>query len=91
VRLPLYISIDIYICINISIYRSELVCVCVCVYKYMERGGKKGARDLERSPDACKWNKSSTGANLEGCLLETYDGLELAERFGSKIFKISRV
>ena len=37
------------------------------------------------------WNKSRTGANLERCPLESYDGLELAERFGAKICKISRV
>ena len=40
---------------------------------------------------ALKWNKSRTGANLEGHPKASYDGLELAERFGSKIFKISRV
>jgi len=40
---------------------------------------------------ARKWNKSRTGANLEGRPKASYDGLELAERFGSKIFKISRV
>ena len=40
---------------------------------------------------ALKWNKSRTGANLEGRPKASYDGLELAERFGSKIFKISRV
>jgi hypothetical protein len=40
---------------------------------------------------ACKWNKSRTGANLEGRTLASYDGLELAERFGAKFFKISRV
>ena len=40
---------------------------------------------------ALKWNKSKTGANLEGRPKASYDGLELAERFGSKIFKISRV
>ena len=39
---------------------------------------------------ALKWNKSKTGANLEGHPKESYDGLELAERFGSKICKISR-
>jgi hypothetical protein len=40
---------------------------------------------------ACKWNKSRTGANLEGRPKASYDGLELAERFGAKICKISRV
>jgi hypothetical protein len=40
---------------------------------------------------ACKWNKSRTGANLEGSTLETYDGVEMAECFGVKICKISSV
>ena len=51
---------------------------------------KEGA-ETWRGVLACKWNNSSTGANLEGRPKASYDGLELAERFGSKFFKISRV
>ena len=57
----------------------------------MERGGKKGGRDLERRSSALKWNNSVTGANVEGRPKASCDGLELADRFGAKIFKISRV
>ena len=40
---------------------------------------------------AFKWNKSRTGANLEGRPKASCDGVEAAERFGAKIFEISRV
>jgi hypothetical protein len=40
---------------------------------------------------ALKWNKSRTGANLEGRPKASCDGVGVAERFGAKIFKISRV
>ena len=40
---------------------------------------------------ALKWNKSRTGANLEGRPRASCDGLELAERFGAKNLEISRV
>ena len=38
----------------------------------------------------CEWNKSITGANLEGCAKASYDGVEVADGFGAKICEISR-
>jgi hypothetical protein len=67
------------------------VCVCVCVCRSKWRGEGKKEAETWRGGLALKWNNSVTGANMEGRPKASCDGLELAERFGSKIFKISRV
>ncbi len=67
------------------------MCVCVCVCRSKWRGEGKKEAETWRGGLALKWNNSVTGANMEGRPKASCDGLELAERFGSKIFKISRV
>ena len=61
-----------------------------CIANVHDVEEKEGAETLS-GVLACKWNKSRTGANLEGRPKASSDGVELAERFWAKNLEISRV